>query len=855
MPSPDMNNLNHLPTQYSSANLSSSTADDLALEAIPLVDLSRQYDLLERLGQGGMGTVTRARLKGLSRCVAIKRMKAEYRGLVSYQLRFIEEAKAVSALRHRNILQIENWGRDDEGPFLVLEYINGEDLAARVERKGPLTADDVQDIACAVCDGLQHAHNHGIIHRDIKPHNILIAANGDVKLTDFGLVRQIESDLHLSKSGQILGSLPYMAPEQRDDPRKADRRSDVWSLGATMYHLLVGQIPPVSMLFEFDRVPESLRLPLRRALSLYSAERWPSAGDFSDALRQAILPQQSASAVPGITVPAATDRQDGECRRCQVVNPEDRLYCKKCGGNLQEPCLQCGVSIGVWEHWCPKCGLNLDQHFSQQCERIQAAKQDYHDHLAQQDFAAARTLIHRVSTQFSHVRYRDQLNWANGAEEQIQQLEASAHHARQIAVLETQIAAAIRETDVRQLDISLQQLTDLCPDHGDIAFAQNELSRIVREHHLRVKQIAEQSRDYAAAAALLDSIPQPLQIERLASEVYRRRDRVIELEGQIQQCEESRNWQEMMESAAALQKLQPKRIDVVQWISKAERERQEATNRRLLVAPFDADQAAAAQAAWAKFLGIEVEVTNNLGMKFRVIPPGIFQMGSPESEVSRCSDEQQHKVRINHPKLLGVYPVTQGEWTKLMGSNPSHFAAVKGEDTSRFPVENVNWDDCKEFLQRLNLQHPMPRWVYRLPTEAEWEYACRAGTVTPFWFGSQLNGEHGNCDGNHPYPDNTAKGPYLKRPCVVGNYGANPFGIYDQHGNVWEWCRDWYGAYGTLDADDPSGPSSGSSRVLRGGAWINRARRCDSADRSYSDPSVRYYGIGFRVLCEWIAGF
>ena len=269
----------------------------------------------------------------------------------------------------------------------------------------------------------------------------------------------------------------------------------------------------------------------------------------------------------------------------------------------------------------------------------------------------------------------------------------------------------------------------------------------------------------------------------------------------------------------------------------------------LLVAPYDGHQAKTSQEAWAKHLGVGVEITNSIGMKFRVIPPGTFDMGSPESEPEIYYDETLHKVTITQPKLLGVYPVTQAEWTKVMGSNPSNFTSVSGQDTTRFPVERVSWDDCLEFIERLNKSHAMKGWRYRLPTEAEWEYACRAGTKTPYWFGGELNGTQANCDGNYPYQ--TGNGPDLQRPSVVGSYGANPFGLYDQHGNVWEGCQDWYGAYDASVHQDPRGPSSGSSRVLRGGSWRDGAFICRSADRRYSGaPSLRSDCIGFRLLCE-----
>jgi formylglycine-generating enzyme required for sulfatase activity len=275
----------------------------------------------------------------------------------------------------------------------------------------------------------------------------------------------------------------------------------------------------------------------------------------------------------------------------------------------------------------------------------------------------------------------------------------------------------------------------------------------------------------------------------------------------------------------------------------------------LAVAPFNATDAKGYQQAWARHLGQAVELTNSIGMKLVLIPAGDFQMGSPESESDRDSDETQHRVRLTKPFYLGMHEVTQAEYERVMGTNPSAFSRsgdrserVSGQDTSRFPVETVSWEEAVEFCRKLSAM-PGERAagrVYRLPTEAEWEFACRAGTTEPFHFGSQLNGRDANCDGNYPY-GTTTKGPYLERPTTVGSYGANGFGLFDMHGNVWEWCSDWYDGYASTAVDDPTGPTSGSNRVLRGGGWHDYARRCRSADRSRHTPDYRISKLGFRL--------
>jgi formylglycine-generating enzyme required for sulfatase activity len=234
------------------------------------------------------------------------------------------------------------------------------------------------------------------------------------------------------------------------------------------------------------------------------------------------------------------------------------------------------------------------------------------------------------------------------------------------------------------------------------------------------------------------------------------------------------------------------------------------------------------------------EITNSISMKLKLIPAGEFMMGSPVSERYRDEDEGPvHRVKITKPYYLGVHEVTQSQYEKVMDENPSRFKS------STNPVEQVSWSDAVEFCKKLSEKEGR---TYRLPTEAEWEYACRAGTTTPFSFGSVLNGKQANCNGNGPYGTET-KGPYLKQTETVGSYAANAWGLYDMPGNVWEWCSDWKDSdyYEDSPTDDPEGPSSGSHRVTRGGCWGSGARRCRSAERFRLSPGYRGGDFGFRV--------
>jgi formylglycine-generating enzyme required for sulfatase activity len=248
-------------------------------------------------------------------------------------------------------------------------------------------------------------------------------------------------------------------------------------------------------------------------------------------------------------------------------------------------------------------------------------------------------------------------------------------------------------------------------------------------------------------------------------------------------------------------------------------------------------------------------LTNTLGMKFAYIPPGEFLMGSPDEEKGHYADAFQHEVKITKPFYLGVYEVTQEEYWKLIGANPSNFSRsgasyekVQGQNTARFPVEQVTWEEAVTFCEKLSAKEGKK---YRLPSEAEWEYACRAGKTKPFHFGNELNGDQANCRGDQPY-GTEVKGKTVGRPTTVGSYAPNAFGLYDMHGNVWEWCRDYYAKdyYQNSPSADPPGPFAGSSRVVRGGGWFSSASECRSATRSRDSLSSVNCIYGFRVLQE-----
>ena len=235
--------------------------------------------------------------------------------------------------------------------------------------------------------------------------------------------------------------------------------------------------------------------------------------------------------------------------------------------------------------------------------------------------------------------------------------------------------------------------------------------------------------------------------------------------------------------------------------------------------------------------------TNSIGMTFVLLPSGSFKMGSPTNEPGRYSNEDQHDVILTNNFFMQTTEITQGQWKSIMGTNPSYFSNC-GDNC---PVEEISWNDVQDFISKLNQKENTS--IYRLPTEAEWEYAARAETTTPFAFGNCLDTDHANYDGNYPL-DDCSKGIYRAKTIPVGNLQKNNWGLYDMHGNLWEWCQDWYGSYPTTIVTDPMGATSGTSRLLRGGSWIIHARYCRSANRSSLTPVNRFKLYGARLAAS-----
>jgi len=373
--------------------------------------LPARYTLLRELKQGGMGRVYLAKDSQTDRQVAIKVMRGGLGSQPEWLERFGRELKAACQISHPNVVTVYDANTNAIPPYLVMEYIDGPDLSELCDGRLPL--ERVLEIAVQVCQGLVAVHQLGLIHRDIKPQNILLNSLGMAKLTDFGIAKETKPAQHTA-TGMVMGTPYYQSPEQARDAKSVDQRSDIYSLGATLYHLATGEIPNVIRL---ERVKDSaLAKVLEKALAAYS-QRYATSQEFLDALNRLSRAMERGNAR------LSSDwLHDGECFSCGEVNPLDRKHCKACAGKLRVPCLQCQETIPIWENVCDHCvGIqaSLYKNRIEDCDRqLGSAERS----LAEHEYAPAVQELDRLMIPEGDPRFTDQSDAAKKLRATLQEM-------------------------------------------------------------------------------------------------------------------------------------------------------------------------------------------------------------------------------------------------------------------------------------------------------------------------------------------------------------------------------------------------------------------------------------------------
>ena len=647
-----------------------------------------QYVLLEKLGAGGMGQVYKAYHPGMERMVAIKVILGKGRTDAETVKRFEREIKAAAKLAHPNIITVYDAGNADGRHFMVMELVKGQDLSEIINQKGQFGTKDTVDYIAQAAKGLKFAHDNGVIHRDIKPGNLILDSNGVLKIVDMGLAKihskeNDETVSMLTGNAAIMGTVDFMSPEQSLSTKNVDGRADIYSLGATLYYMLTGNV----------------MYPGKTAMVKLMAHR------------KSLIPSLRAS-------------------RPDISENLDAIYTKMVAKDLND-------------------------------------------------------------------RYQNM-------SELISDLELAANG----------FAPVIKSKEMMTIN-SLQN------DFGGFQIK-------VKGTNLKLGKSTINFKGLLANKKLLGIIGGTLVGALLMIFFF-----IIGIFGGAKK-EEFKNPNQISSGNKT-----PETKSDVATIPKENKSTSIIAETKsgqnvFLTSPFSESIAKETQSTLAKSLNRQVvekeDIGNGIKLEMILIPGGKFLMGSPTTEVGRNDSETQHEVKITQPYYLGKHEVTQEQWEEVMRGNPS---ATKG---AKLPVTMVSWEDCQEFIKKLNAK---TNHDYRLPTEAEWEYACRAGTVTAYSFGERITKSNSNSKFG------TSRG----KAVIVGSFKANGFGLFDMHGNVWEWCEDWFGAYASGTVTAPKGPGMGEYRVLRGGSFLSPDWRARSSSRgNFGKPTYKLNGdVGFRL--------
>jgi uncharacterized protein (TIGR03067 family) len=901
------------------------TESDAAVASDIPADLANhaRYRIVDLLGTGGMGAVYKAEHRLMQRLVALKVINPKFTRSKQAVERFRREAQAAARLDHPHIVRAHDAEQAGDLHFLVMEYVLGTDLGKVLEERGPLPVAEACDSIRQAAVGLQHAHESGMVHRDIKPQNLMLSQTREpgggvgsiVKILDFGLAsltteaapdpgadHQISVDSQksgLTQAGALMGTPDYMAPEQGRNASSADIRSDIYSLGCTLYTLLAGKVPfpggtaidkilahstrPVPPLGDVrSDAPAALAKVLDKMMAKDPADRYQTPAEVAGALSsiRAQLPQR----------PGRPGRRTlvGTLAAAVLLLLSGIIYVVTDNGTLK---IDCKVDAKVTVF---KDGQQIeifDQTSTAVVKRYPTGdyevKVDMGPNL-QFEITPESARRPGTATEFTMRRGGEVVLQVTRMKQEAAKPNVNLPPAAEDQTGWTKLFNGKDLTGWREVyDTAKHRSAPWDIVDGVLILKGDEKNRgylrtdkQYREFHLRFdfKPTAFAPFDVQRNSAIMWGVQGPDDKEKAAAAQFQGSAsaplavRWELAQGKTAEGKDSRPactvfWEE-------------KEIDLgIPWTTiHGGDSPPDGWNRAEVIAtagalelrvnglneivqgyrPIQGHIGVLAHIQGLHLRNIEIKdlssaessapasFTNNLGMKFVLVPKGKAWLGGGHNEGLSKDAWRGKTVDLKDDFYLGAYEVTQDEWQKVMGTNPSHFSrggkgsdAVKhltDSDLKRFPVENVSWLECQEFVTRLNEALKENGWVYRLPTEPEWEYACRGGPLLPkkeMGYNFYLDRPR-----NQLQQANFA-GAGLMRPTTVGSFPPNALGLHDMHGNVWEWCAN------KLRSDEKD-PKPGT-RVARGGGWNEAAENCSATVRWTGQASERDTNHGLRL--------
>lgn len=758
-----------------------------------------------------MGSVYLAFDPNLRRAVAIKTIRTHLRRTakdsVPFKDRFFREAQANSQLNHPGVINVYDSGIHNGEPFLVMEYVDGatlEDiLNGDLIREPMLRYRLMNDIAA----GLDYAHGQAVIHRDIKPTNVLVTRDGHAKIVDFGMAKL--KDSNLTTTGVFLGTPSYASPEQILHGR-IDHRADLFSFGIMAYEILTGERPFPgeninSILYHIVHTPpefnfEKLELEeglcqavekvFRRMLAKEPEQRYASAGDFMRDL-------EAALAMSGI-------------REWTPADPENLLAWSQLPAYDEE-----------------QIGPSLDE--TMLLEDPMASRISNPMPLLMGIGGAILVLV--VLILALPRTTAEPLSEGVAQRPEVDAVQYIANPDRDLLEAENEALVAERLTERLALEQQFQDFIDV----NDLTGARETLD------DMRTANFTE---GLATKEKLLAAK------EKEVKEAARQRNKT-NVQNRFRAARNNNNVSGMRRALAEFKQGWPKdRVVIEAWEAALAEENAELEQlihqdrRAFEQAMQDRDiETAELQLYRLRRAGVDVGAdetrlanlkastyTNDLGMRFILLPAGTFRMG-PQS---KPGSKPPHEVTLTQAFFMGVHEVTQAQWQAVMGENPSR---VKGE---QYPVHDISWLDAKTFVNKLNAR-TQDDMRYRLPTEAEWEYACRAGTNKIYGVGETLGAEDANF---------RAKG--MDNPIPVGSYPPNPWGLFDMNGNVAEWVQDLHLTEWHRQSTNPivDNETSTGYRIHRGGSYDSDRDDCACGERSRRSARSASAELGLRIVAE-----
>jgi formylglycine-generating enzyme required for sulfatase activity len=723
------------------------------------------YEILGILGHGGMGLVYRARQLKANRLVALKMIRAVEHASPQDRLRFQIETEAVARLQHPHIVQLHEVGEVRGQPFFSLEFCDSGTLTDQLKKQRP-TLHEAAELIETLARAMHYAHLRGVVHRDLKPGNVLLAgAERLPKITDFGLAKRIDAEARdVSQSGAIMGTASYMAPEQAEGKvRDTGPASDVYALGALLYECLTGRPPfegpqhvvlasvlsdePVPPSRRDAQVPADLETICLKCLSKEPARRYASAEEMANDLRRF---------------------QAGEPIRARPVGAVERTW--KWARRRPALAALLGVVLLALASLAVLSG----------------------------NLVAAR----------------------NDAENKTKQAEEKERVAQQ---------ESDKATQAREFLVSIFQKAERDEKGGNVTVRQ-----LLAEAETRIPvEFADQPELREDLVAAIDKVKRG--IGRRVPQAM-----ILEVRGKV-----TLHSHQGKEKRAVPQAL----VNLDDRLSLGA----DSEVQLVFLSDFHKERLKSGREVTIDFRGCVPadavrERDDSVLMTFVRLPKGTFYRGWEYRPFSA------KKTEIKEDFEIAVHDVTQGQWQAVMGNNPrfspSWFSRkgrnsvldISDEELKLFPVEMVSWHDAQEFIKKLNEKERGRGYRYRLPTDAEWEYACRGGATSleecSYFFyldkpTYSLSSEQANFDGDSPFGI-APKGPFLNRPTRVGAYPSNKLGLCDMHGNVWQWTDT----------------AEGQDLEARGGSYALGGRACHAASRftmGAQFATACYPDIGFRL--------